>query len=81
MPEETKYEITQDTANDLANRFVHHAPINDQTTRYADIRAKLLECASFIVERTPKCREQSLAFTKLEEAMYWSNASIARNEK
>ena len=81
MPEKTEYPISQETANDLSNRFVHHAPINDQPNRYAEIRAKLLEAASFITERTPKCREQSLAITKLEEAMYWSNASIARNEK
>ena len=36
--------------------------------------------ARCILDRTPKSREQSLALTKLEEAIMWANASIARNE-
>ena len=32
-----------------------------------------------LVEVTgPPCREQSLAITALEEAMFWANAAIAR---
>lgn len=80
MEEEKRYPIEEAAANDLSNRFVYHSPKGDQQTRYADIRAKLLETAGFITERTPKSREQSLAMTKLEEAMFWANAAIARNE-
>lgn len=29
----------------------------------------------------PDSREKSLAMTKLEEVMFWANASIARNQK
>jgi hypothetical protein len=29
----------------------------------------------------PGSRELSLAITKLEEAVFWANAAIARNEK
>lgn len=64
----------------LANDFIYHPPHGNQTDRYAEIRAKLLETANFIVDRTPESREQSLALTKLEEAMFWANAAIARNE-
>lgn len=65
---------------DLANRFNYHAPKEGQVERYADIRAMLREVAMAIKERTPTSREQSLALTKLEEVMFWANASIARNE-
>lgn len=34
----------------------------------------------YIAEFTPTSREQELALTKLEEAIMWANASIARNE-
>ena len=40
--------------------------------------AKTLEY--LIRELTPPSREQSLASTKLEEMVFWSNAAIARNE-
>jgi len=36
--------------------------------------------AAYINENCPDSREKSLAFTKLEEAVMWANASIARNE-
>lgn len=81
MPEETKYPVTPETQADIDNRFVYHAPIGDQPTRYADIRAELKKTAEFIIARTPKSREQSLVLTKLEEAMFFANAAIARNEK
>lgn len=74
------YPITDEVVKDLQNRFVHHAPKEGQTDRYAEIREILRLNAEYITERTPKCREQSLALTKLEEAMFWANAAIARNE-
>lgn len=65
---------------DLENRFVYHAPKGNQVERYAEIRKKLLESAVFLMNHCPQSRELSLAMTKLEEAMFWANASIARNE-
>ena len=32
-------------------------------------------------EYCPESREKSLAVTKLEEVVFWSNAAIAREEK
>ena len=37
------------------------------------------ELAYLIDDLCPKSREKSLAITKIEEAMMWANASIARN--
>ena len=36
------------------------------------------ELAYLIDEHVPISREQSLALTKLEEAIFWANAGIAR---
>jgi hypothetical protein len=74
------YEITEPTKADLAKRFTYHAPKGDQAVRYQDIRTIFKLAAADVVQRTPQSREQSLALTKLEEAMFWANAAIARNE-
>lgn len=66
--------------DDLANRFTYHAPHGNQAERYEDLRAHTFVLAQLIVETTPSSREQSLALTKLEEVVMWSNAAIARNE-
>ncbi len=39
-----------------------------------------MKLAQYVLALTPESREQSLAVTKLEEAMMWANAAIARNE-
>ena len=71
----------QTTKQRIENDFIYHAPHGDQVTRYAEMRKRLLDVAGYVVENTPASREQSLALTKLEEAMFWANAAIARNEK
>jgi hypothetical protein len=65
---------------DLENRFTHHPPKGDQAVRYHCIRAGALGLAKLIEDHAPPSRELSLAFTKLEEAVMWANAAIARNE-
>ena len=69
-----------DQRTDLENRFTYHSPKTGQPERYTHIREKAKELALLIMEATPVSREQSLAFTALEEAVFWANASIARNE-
>lgn len=66
--------------DDLENRFTYHPPKGDQPERYVRIREKAKELAELIVSETVGSREQSLALTKLEEATFWANAGIARNE-
>lgn len=61
--------------------FTYHAPFGSQRERYEDIRDAAKRFAYFVVDTTPPSREQSLFLTKLEEAVMWANASIARNEK
>jgi hypothetical protein len=64
---------------DLVNRFNYHSPKPGQPKKYEYIRGTLLNVASIIDNFCPNSREKALAITKLEEAMFWANASIARN--
>jgi hypothetical protein len=64
----------------IENDFRYHAPKDDQVERYETIRSRGRALAEYIIERTPSSREQSVALTKLEEAVMWANAAIARNE-
>lgn len=68
------------TREELINRFTYHPPKNDQPDRYGAIRAAGLEFALLIWEATPESREQSVAFTKIDEAVQAANSAIARNE-
>ena len=69
-----------DKKNSIENNFTYHKPFGTQPQRYEQVRAKAKEYAEYLVSNTPVSREQSLALTKLEEAVFWANAAIARNE-
>lgn len=69
------------TPKDLENRFTYHPPKGSQVQRYEYIRNWAKWLALHVVDITPACREQSLAITHLEEAVFWANAAIARNEE
>ena len=64
----------------LDKRFTYHPTKPGQIGKYRDIRDKAKELAHLIDRKCPDSREKSLAMTKLEEAVMWANASIARNE-
>ena len=65
---------------DLVKRFTYHTPKGDQPQRYESIRGHGIDLADLIDDLCPDSREKSLAITKLEEAVMWANAAIARNE-
>lgn len=75
-----KYEVGDDMQKRLDNTFTYHSPKDDQADRYVDIRDEAKVLAMVIVGNTPPSREQSLAITKLEEAVMHANSAIARNE-
>lgn len=65
----------------ITNDFTYHPPKTKFTSdTYARFRTQFRMLAHDIVDMTPEGREQALALTKLEEAVFWVNASIARNE-
>lgn len=66
--------------DDLRKRFNSHALSPQCEEDVADVRASCLTLASELNHLTPDCMEKSLAMTRLEEVMFWSNAAIARNQ-
>ncbi len=65
---------------DLRNRFDYHTPSTEGIKLLHEaIRNNLLDLAAQLNRALPDCREKSLAITKLEEAMFWANAAVARH--
>lgn len=79
-PEAAEARLVQAEFDDLDNRFTYHPPKDDQPARYVYLRNQALYLGQEILRSCPRSRERSLAITKLEEAIFWANASIARNE-
>lgn len=66
--------------SDLKNRFSFHpADTPEKQHSHEMVRDELLDTAVLIDNLVPDSRELSLAITKLEEAMMWANAGIARH--
>lgn len=71
---------------ELAKRFNHHPPREPAVAdAHESVRAILSTAASDLHEAiepvaTEHGREFALVLTKLEEAMFWANAAIARNQ-
>jgi hypothetical protein len=65
---------------DLDNRFTYHSPTPEQVNLYFNVRATAKRLAEDIDLWAPDGREKSLAITKLEEVVFWTNAAIARSK-
>lgn len=69
-------------ASEIERRF-DYAGEPDQVRKIAHVALRLAmkRTAELVIGETPAGREQSLALTKLEEALMWANAAIARPEQ
>lgn len=66
---------------EIQRRFDFH-PADDQKAYVHETVRGILGDAAWDFDRIlPDGREKSLAITKLEEAMFWANAAIAREGK
>ena len=63
----------------IENNFTYHAPKEGQPEKYILLREEAKKLAYLIENNVPNSREKSCAMTKLEEAIFWANAGIARN--
>ncbi len=67
--------------DDLRHRFQYHPPLTDEVKHTHElVRAVHLRAADAMDEVLPEGREKSLCITKLEEAMFWANAAVAREQ-
>lgn len=83
IPYNAPIEWPGDPANrsisNLEDRFRYHPPESDRRRlAHESVRGSMLGAADRFDVLLPNGREKSLAITKLEEAMFWANASLAR---
>jgi hypothetical protein len=72
----TMPEATEET---LENIYMYHSPTDLQQNLYENLRLYGKKLAEVILELCPDCRERKIALMKVEEAVMWANASIARS--
>lgn len=75
---------------ELDNRFKYHPPLPPdesreagrlpQPERYHSIREYGRAMAHYINANCPESEETKIAIKRIEEAVMWANAAIARNE-
>lgn len=74
-----KEQIEKSKNADFDNRFSHHPPTPEAIIKHAAIREQARAFAQLMEDVLPASREKSVVLTKIEEAMFWANAAIARN--
>jgi hypothetical protein len=63
----------------IENDFTYHAPHGDQPHHYEHLCSLAKTLALAITQVCPEGRERSTALTRLEEAIFWTSAGIARH--
>lgn len=67
----------------ICDRFSYHPPQTEKTRDAHQVARSILHAAAHDLingARIPAGEERDIAITKLEEAMFWANAAIARNQ-
>ena len=52
--------------------FSYHRPSSEVQATMSAVRAEVMDFGAMLDACIPECREKSLAFTALEEAMMWA---------
>lgn len=67
------------TNEEIRDRVTYHAPSPAGIERHATLSAVIEQAMIAVRDTVPPGREQSLAFTHLEDAKFWASAGVARN--
>jgi len=65
---------------DIGLRFNRRYPSQNQENKSEYVRLAVWVLAETILKYCPEGREQSLAMTKLEEVLFWTDAGIIRED-
>lgn len=71
--------MPRDGEVDLNNRFTYHPPSETRAVKHVLIREKGWAFAELVCDNVPPGREQALALERIEEAVMWANAGLARS--
>lgn len=61
----------------LEHNFTYHAPDAQKRELHEHIREEAFSFAC-VINALPESREKAIAITKIEEAVMWANACVAR---
>lgn len=64
---------------DLANRFTYHPPSQERVVKHIMIREHGKALAEYLDENVPDGPEKDIAIRRVEEAIMWANAGLARS--
>lgn len=71
--------MTKEEQEILDNMFTYHPPREKQVEVYEQLRATAKEFAALVVNICPDSDERGKAVARINEAVMWANASIARH--
>lgn len=63
----------------IKHNFSSHTPTPEKADTHEMLRENGYKLCMLIQELCPEGREKSLAITKIEEAIFWANAGLARD--
>jgi hypothetical protein len=66
---------------ELDRRFSYHSPDPLRAADHERVRSMIRGLADHLDYALPDGREKSTSLTHLEDAMFWANAAIARQDK
>lgn len=64
----------------IEHNMTNHPPDEATVRQMEDLRENFKETAKTVEDECPNSREKSIAHTKLEEALMWTMASLARHQ-
>lgn len=75
---QTEQEKRNPRINKVDFDFTNHKPTDEGVKLIEQNRSVFKALSRHLINTVPEGREQSLALTNLEQALFWANAAVAR---